>query len=638
MIGKHAIYSVLFLLTFFCLRQARADDDYKIGSPTLTKIWVDPVHGLDRPPPYGTTRALAYKTVQWALGDIPGNKVLNNTGYVIMLVPGTYGTDNVPSEIQSLWGTANYPVIFQAADDTGTVNFPSVDITVCRYLYMIGLHVIHSGGSGGSYAISFRGCDHILLRNCNFTGADSTSSDTVTTGVVFYQSPYCYLERSVVSGIVSANPGAITKDAIPSGNAVDIYASQYGHIKECSLHDFAGNGVLMRGGSGYYTIEENTIAHGGKGGIVFYTRDTTNGLDVMILPWVHYEVYDIKCFNNIIHHTGSAGFSCSGGYNILFAFNTLYQTGINSSLLVLNLARRSRAVDKDFAQAYMDSGAWGTWYLDRGDDSDSAPIPNKNIFIYNNIFSNSPDSATTQPHFTFAGAYTTPSVNASCPRPALADDNLQIKGNIIWNGDASKPLGINASSGCGSSNPNCNEQQLLADNLINAAEPTFVDPFSGNFHPAPTSIVFTISKTYPVPDFSWTGLPPKPIEPAGNISNAVAIDRDSNLRKPAAPIAGAFIITHSSVNQTTDEEISLQNYPNPSRMETTIAFHLPSRTHATLEVYDLLGKRVALLTDEMFDAGDHEINWKTSSVEAGVYFCRLSTESSVMTKRITVIK
>ena len=477
------------------------------------------------------------------------------------------------------------------------------------------------------------------MRDCEFIGSDSTATDTASTGIACYQTPYTYIERSSVSGIASANPFAQTKDAVPSGNGIDIYGSQYGHIKQCSIHDFAENGVLMRGGSAYYTIEENTIGDGGRAGIVFYVRDTTNGLDNMVLPWVHYEVYDIKCYNNVIHHTGGAGFSCSGGYNILFAFNTLYETGFNSSLIIINQARRGRAVDKDYANAYIDSGGWGTSYLDRGDDSDSAPIPNKNVFIYDNIFYNSSDSVTAQPHFTIGGAYTTTSVNASCPRPALADDNLQIRGNIIWNGSADKQLGLNSTSGCGTSNMTCNQTQLFDENLINTSEPMFIDAVRGVFRPAPASIVFTDPKIYPIPDFSWTGLPPKPVEPAGNSSNNITIDKDSNLRKPNTPIAGAYSISTSSVNQSPiGETLQLQNYPNPAQLETTIQFHLGTSAHVTIDMYDLLGVRVAMLVNEMLGVGDHSLNWNTSSIQAGTYFCRLATETLVITKRITVIK
>ncbi len=619
---KHTVYIFLLLSSLALSNSARADDDYDIGNPTLKEIWVDPVHGLDLPN-RGSTRALALKSVTKAWAQIP--QTLHNTGYIIWLTPGTYSPDDVPTIFQSVYGTADNPVIFQAADDTGAVILPSIDVTTCQYFYMIGIHITHSGASQGSYAINFRACDHILLRHCTFTGSDSTSSDTAFLGAGFYQCQHTYLEHLEFDKT--------------SGSAIDLYASQYGHIKNSSIHNYGESGILLRGGTAYFSIQENTIFSGNGGGITCYSPDTGRGIDNLVMPWAHYEVYDIKCFNNIIHHTHAAGFSCSGGYNILFAHNTLYQTGLNNSLVILGLARRARSIDIDIARERIDSGAWGTWYLDRA-DSDAAPIPNKNIFVYNNVFLNTSDSATTSSHFTIAGPATTIAFNASCPKPAFADDNVKIRGNIIWNGK-SKDLGINPSSGCGPSNPSCNQTQLYSDNLINSAEPEFLNAAAGNFHPTRGSIIYTLAKAFPIPDFSWTGLPPKPHEPTGNTSNSIPFDRDSNHRNPSLPIAGVFDISTSTVDGKVNlqDNISLlQNFPNPAHTMTTIEFRLRHHAQVTLEVYDILGVKIATLISEALEQGDHLVNWNTSTLVTGKYFYRIVTENTTQTKQMTIVK
>jgi hypothetical protein len=618
---KQTAYLLLCILSLCISRFAKAENDYDMGLTTTKEIWVDPVNGKDAPL-RGTTRALAVKTVGFAMAFIPSGAELKNTGFIIMLAPGTYSVDNVPALFQSLWGTAEFPVIFQAADDTGVVIFPSVDVTICRYFYMIGIHLT---ASQRDYVANFRACDHILLRNCTFTGSDSTVVDTAEFGTKFYQCQHVYLEQCSI--------------ARPSGNAVDMYSNQYGHIRNCRIDHYGANAILLRGGTGYFTVEENTI-HDGGGGITLSSVDTTRGLDNMVMPWVHYDAYDVKCFNNIIHHTLEAGFSCSGGYNVLFAHNTLYETGYTNSLVILGLARRARSVDKDLCQQFMDSGAWGTWYLDRA-DSDAAPIPNKNIFIYNNIFANTGDSVTASSQFTIAGPLTAAAFNAACPRPAQADDNVKIRGNIMWNGGAHKELGITASSGCGTTNPSCNQTQLYRDNLINSAEPKFVNAAAGNFHPKPGSIIYTIAKTFPIPDFAWTGLPPKPQEPPGNTSNSIPTDRDSLARNPNNPVAGVFVISTSSVNgqeESPDDISLLQNFPNPAHGMTTIEFKLSDRARTKLDIYDILGAKIASLVSSAVDAGDHRIEWNTSAIPAGKYFYRLETENMTLTKQMTVVR
>lgn len=73
---------------------------------------------------------------------------------------------------------------------------------------------------------------------------------------------------------------------------------------------------------------------------------------------------------------------------------------------------------------------------------------------------------------------------------------------------------------------------------------------------------------------------------------------------------------------------SLQAYPNPFNPSTNISFTLPSALEVRLEIYDILGRRVRVLADQRFEAGEHTIIWdgaNQSGAEApsGVYFYRL---------------
>ena len=121
-ISKHIFYIALSILSLFLSRRARAEDDYNIGNTTLKEIWVDPAYGKDGPG-RGTTRATALKSVRYAWNLIPQNAPLTNEGFLIYLAPGTYRSDDVPTQFQSVWGTAEFPVIFQAADDTGAGSY-----------------------------------------------------------------------------------------------------------------------------------------------------------------------------------------------------------------------------------------------------------------------------------------------------------------------------------------------------------------------------------------------------------------------------------------------------------------------------------------------------------------------------------
>jgi hypothetical protein len=88
-----------------------------------------------------------------------------------------------------------------------------------------------------------------------------------------------------------------------------------------------------------------------------------------------------------------------------------------------------------------------------------------------------------------------------------------------------------------------------------------------------------------------------------------------------------------------------QNYPNPFNPSTTITFSLPSggraanASHAvSLQVFDLLGRRVATLVDDARPAGVYTVTFDASRVASGLYFYRLQSGSSVLTRKLTVLR
>ncbi len=78
-------------------------------------------------------------------------------------------------------------------------------------------------------------------------------------------------------------------------------------------------------------------------------------------------------------------------------------------------------------------------------------------------------------------------------------------------------------------------------------------------------------------------------------------------------------------------EFSLgQNYPNPCNPSTRIPFSLPQRSTVTLEVHDLIGRRIAVLAqNETKNAGNYEVEFDGSYLSGGVYFYTLSIAPAV---------
>ncbi len=81
-----------------------------------------------------------------------------------------------------------------------------------------------------------------------------------------------------------------------------------------------------------------------------------------------------------------------------------------------------------------------------------------------------------------------------------------------------------------------------------------------------------------------------------------------------------------------------QNYPNPFNPSTTIKFELPTASHVTLSVHDILGREVSVLVNERKNAGVYEVKFDGSSLASGVYFSRLQAGNFVETKKMLVVK
>ena len=86
-----------------------------------------------------------------------------------------------------------------------------------------------------------------------------------------------------------------------------------------------------------------------------------------------------------------------------------------------------------------------------------------------------------------------------------------------------------------------------------------------------------------------------------------------------------------------------QNYPNPFNPSTTIRFDLDRRMEVTLEVFNILGQRVATLIDRPVEAGVHEIVWRGindggSRVSTGIYFYRLRTDEFTESRKMLLLK
>lgn len=86
-----------------------------------------------------------------------------------------------------------------------------------------------------------------------------------------------------------------------------------------------------------------------------------------------------------------------------------------------------------------------------------------------------------------------------------------------------------------------------------------------------------------------------------------------------------------------------QNYPNPFNPSTTIEYQLPQNGLVQLKIYDIAGREVATLINEVQNAGSYRVQWNATDVQgskvaSGVYFYRLTSGSFSQIKKMMLLK
>ncbi len=86
-----------------------------------------------------------------------------------------------------------------------------------------------------------------------------------------------------------------------------------------------------------------------------------------------------------------------------------------------------------------------------------------------------------------------------------------------------------------------------------------------------------------------------------------------------------------------------QNYPNPFNPGTKIRYELAIDSHVSLQVFNILGKKIATLVDANQSAGYYSIDWNgldynANSISSGVYFYKLEANGTSLIKKMTKVE
>lgn len=81
-----------------------------------------------------------------------------------------------------------------------------------------------------------------------------------------------------------------------------------------------------------------------------------------------------------------------------------------------------------------------------------------------------------------------------------------------------------------------------------------------------------------------------------------------------------------------------QNYPNPFNPATVIPYALSASEYVKVEIYDMLGRRVVTLVNDVMPAGNHQVRFNANQLSSGIYLVRLETNSFTASRKLTLMK
>jgi hypothetical protein len=81
-----------------------------------------------------------------------------------------------------------------------------------------------------------------------------------------------------------------------------------------------------------------------------------------------------------------------------------------------------------------------------------------------------------------------------------------------------------------------------------------------------------------------------------------------------------------------------QNFPNPFNPSTEIGYQLNSTAEVQLIIYNVLGKEIATLVNQVQQAGHHSVTFNANNLASGVYYARLKAEGNLQTRKMMLMK
>ncbi len=102
-------------------------------------------------------------------------------------------------------------------------------------------------------------------------------------------------------------------------------------------------------------------------------------------------------------------------------------------------------------------------------------------------------------------------------------------------------------------------------------------------------------------------------------------------------LPGVTVVNNNGLEKPDDYTLR-QNYPNPFNPTTTIKYSIPKAEKVSLDVFNILGKKVINLVNEYKEAGNYKVNFNAGKLSSGIYYYRLNTGRYTSVKKMILLK
>ncbi|MGB5528359.1 MAG: T9SS type A sorting domain-containing protein, partial [Ignavibacteriaceae bacterium] len=120
----------------------------------------------------------------------------------------------------------------------------------------------------------------------------------------------------------------------------------------------------------------------------------------------------------------------------------------------------------------------------------------------------------------------------------------------------------------------------------------------------------------------------------GSAVYTISTEEQSLILPPIPPI----VSVDDEINAQPEDYNLYQNYPNPFNPSTTIRYSVIKPDVVRIKIYDILGREVKTLVNELKQAGTYEVQFNASEIASGIYLYRIESGNFVQTKKMILLK